>query len=353
MNKSKLIWAALFAALLFFSFRKGTQPYLFPKLYLFPEMPVGVDNPVTIEGASLGRFLFYDPVLSSDSSLSCSGCHNQKYAFSDAAIAFSKGVNGKIQTRNTMPLFNLAWHPAFFYDGRVKTLEDQVSHPIRATNEMNMDWSVLLQKLNSNTFYSSKFRNVFNSNTIDSIQVKKALAQFLRTLVSYQSDFDKVLAGKRKFSEEERKGLFVLSSQTRGDCLHCHPADGNPLVTTFSYSNNGLDAVYDNAGYKDKGRGGVTGIEKDNGKFMVPSLRNILLTAPYMHDGRFKTIEEVLDFYSTGVHQSANIDSKMGFAYQKGVKLTEEEKKDVIAFLKTLTDSVFITKKEFGDPFKN
>lgn len=351
MSKSKFIFAGCVIVIFFLAFRNGTKPYVFPELTLFPKMPVNALNPLTVEGADLGRHLFYDPVLSSDSSVSCSSCHKQEYAFSDALNLFSKGIQGQLQTRNTLPLFNLAWHPAFFSDGRVSSLEDQISHPLLAKNEMNSNWIDLLKKLNRNVGYRKKFEEIYGPSVIDSTKVKYVLAQFLRTLVSHESEFDKILAGKRKLKEAELKGLQVMSSQNRGDCLHCHPVDGSALVTTFNFSNNGLDSIYVATAYKDKGRGGVTGKNSDNGKFMIPSLRNILLTAPYMHDGRFKTIEEVLEFYSTGVHLSANIDPKMGFANQKGVKLTQEEKKNIIAFLTTLTDSIFISKKEFSDPF--
>ncbi|MCW3071832.1 MAG: hypothetical protein JWO44_1722 [Bacteroidetes bacterium] len=351
MKKIQLIIFLSAACVVFMCGRISTTPYPFRELIFFPKMPVSPGNPVTVEGAGIGRYLFYDPVLSSDSTVSCAGCHNQERAFSDSQHEFSTGVNKGITSRNAMPLFNLAWHPSFFYDGRAGTLEDQVSHPITAKNEMNMDWSLLLTRLNANKLYVTKFREVYGSGKIDSTMVKNVLAQFLRTLISHESKFDQVQAAKRKFSTQEFNGFRLMNNQTRGDCLHCHPTDGNGLITTLKFSDNGLDEAYSPEDYKDKGRGGVTGNVKDNGKFMIPSLRNIALTAPYMHDGRFKTLEEVLDFYSSGVHTSVNVDSKMSFAYQKGVKLTETEKKEVIAFLKTLTDSVFISNKEFSNPF--
>jgi len=351
MKKSKLMILLAAACIVFICGRTSTTPYPFRELMFFPKMPVSPQNPVTVEGAAIGRYLFYDPVLSSDSTVSCSGCHNQGSAFSDAQRDFSIGVNNGITSRNAMPLFNLAWHPSFFYDGRAGTLEDQVSHPITAKNEMNMQWGLLLSRLNSNKLYVTKFREVYGSGRIDSTMVKNVLAQFLRTLISHESKFDKVAQAKAKFTTEEFNGFRLMNNQTRGDCLHCHPTDGNGLITTLKFSDNGLDEVNNADDYKDKGRGGITGNRKDNGKFMIPSLRNIALTAPYMHDGRFKTLEEVLDFYSSGVHTSVNVDSKMSYAYQKGVKLTETEKKEVIAFLKTLTDSVFTSNKEFSNPF--
>jgi cytochrome c peroxidase len=353
MQKVKTAIIIIAASFVFICGKDMVTPYTFPQLEYFPKMIESGSNPVTIEGAALGRFLFYDPILSADSSLSCAGCHDQKAAFSDAPESFSKGVNFKTSNRNALPLFNLAWHPAFFYDGRAATLEDQVGHPLLDSNEMNSTWNDILLKLNENSFYKQKFYSLYRIQTVDSSQVKNVIAQFLRTLISHESKFDKLLLGKAKLTEEEFNGFRIMNDQTKGDCLHCHPTDGNRMFTTMAYSNNGLDSIMDPDKYIDKGRGAVTGLKKDNGKFMIPSLRNIALTAPYMHDGRFKTLEEVMEFYTSGVHMSANIDSKMGLAYQKGVKLSDKEKKEIIAFLKTLTDSVFINKKEFSNPFRS
>jgi cytochrome c peroxidase len=200
--------------------------------------------------------------------------------------------------------------------------------------------------------YRKKFREAFGSSSPDSTMVKNALSQFLFTLLSHRSKFDKLFEHKVKLTDEEFRGFRLVMNQTRGDCLHCHPVDGNALMTTFSFSNNGLDSVTDANLYADKGRGAITGKSSDNGKFKIPSLRNIALTAPYMHDGRFKTLEEVLDFYSTGVHMCANIDSKMEYAYQGGIRLSGQEKKDIIAFLNMLTDSAFTGDPEFSSPFK-
>jgi len=350
MQKRKIFFALIAVSIIFFCGKISVTPYQFPEMLFFPKMPILSANPVTVEGASFGRYLFYDPILSSDSTISCSSCHNQKTAFSNSS-ALSVGVNAGKTDRNALPLFNLAWHPSYFYDGRANALEDQISHPIKAKNEMNMQWDLILKKLNSSEFYLKKFKTIYDADKIDSVHVKNVMAQFLRILISYQSKFDRIIAKKDKFNQSEFNGFGLVNNQIKGDCFHCHPTDGHGLMSTFKFSNNGLDSIYNADDYKDKGRGAVTGNKNDNGKFKIPSLRNVALTAPYMHDGRFKTLEEVLDFYSTGVHVSANIDSKMGYAYQKGVKLTKEEKKDIIAFLNTLTDSVFISKKEFSDPF--
>ncbi len=339
-------------AFIFFCGKVIFTPYPFPDIFLFPKVPEEVRKSVTIEGASLGRLLFYDPVLSMDSTVSCSSCHDPRFAFSDPQKTFSLGVGNGKTARNARPLFNLAWQRSFFYDGRASNLPDQVSHPITARNEMNMNWQEITRRLNSNKGYKQKFGELFKEKRIDSNMVKDVVSQFLFTLISSDSKFDRVMAQKDKFNEEEFRGFGLINNQTRADCLHCHPTDGNGLMTTFAFSNNGLDSVFNPEKFKDKGRGGVTGKNTDNGKFMIPSLRNIALTGPYMHDGRFKTLEEVMEFYSSGVHLSANVDSKMGFAYQKGAKLSEREKKDIIAFLHTLTDSVFISNAEFSNPHK-
>jgi cytochrome c peroxidase len=343
----------LFIALFLQSgFRGDTPtPYHFPELKGFPAMPVAAGNPVTVEGADLGRHLFYDPVLSIDSTMSCASCHKQQSAFSDAPVQFSSGRN-EILKRNTMALFNLAWYPSFFWDGRAVNIEDQVFHPLREKNEMNLDWNMAAERLNRNTYYRKKFRKAFGTSSIDSVMVSKAIAQFVRTLISCRSKYDRVLAGELYFSQEEYEGFILANEQQKGDCLHCHNTDANALGTQLQFSNNGLDHITDPEKFSDKGRGTVTGNIHDNGKFIIPSMRNLAFTAPYMHDGRFKTLEEVLDFYSEHVQQSANLDSKMEFVNRGGAHLTADEKKKIIAFLLTLSDSSFISDPAFSNPFK-
>jgi len=336
-----------------FTLNLSNTPYNFPELKFFPKMPVEQDNPVTIEGANLGRHLFYDPILSIDSSISCSSCHKQQFAFSDSPNDLSTGSFGQKMMRNTLPLFNLAWYPSYFWDGRAFSLEEQVFHPLRATNEMNINWLVTKKKLEENKFYRKLFLQAFGKVQIDSIQVTYAIAQFLRTLISYQSKYDKVISGSDIFTKDEYDGFVLVNDQTKGDCIHCHITDGDVLGTTLVFSNNGLDSAVNAAGYADKGRGAITGNSNDYGKFKVPSLRNLKFTAPYMHDGRFKTLEEVIEFYSTGLKMSPNIDSKMEYAHRGGVNLSVEEKKKIISFLLTMSDSTFITENKYSNPFTN
>jgi cytochrome c peroxidase len=345
-NKNILFSFTVFF-LLSFSLLKKLTPYDFPKPFNFPAMPQSRENPVSKEGVELGRFLFYDPVLSRDSSISCASCHKQEFAFSDSPNQFSRGSNDQLQKRNTPPLFNLAWYPKLFWDGRVTAIEEQVFHPVREISEMNMMWTDVARRISRSKFYAKKFERVFGSSTIDSVLVSKAIAQFERTLISYNSNYDKALRKEVKYNADELEGFELMNEMNKGACLHCHTTDGDGLGTTGLFSNNGLDEKF-----SDEGLGKISGNKKESGHFKIPSLRNLLFTAPYMHDGRFKTLEEVLDFYSEGLKASPTIDSKMTFAHQGGAKLTKEEKRKIIAFLKTMSDSAFIKDKRFSNPFK-
>jgi cytochrome c peroxidase len=352
--KRHILLFILCGVVFFLSFisEKKPTPYTFPEIKHFPKIPQSSSNPVTVEGAELGKYLFYDPILSGDSSMSCSSCHKQEYAFSDAPHQFSKGRNNELMKRNTLPLFNLAYYPSLFWDGRSANLEDQVFHPVRTESELNLKWNVAVKRIKRSKLYRTKYKNAFGNIEIDSTHIAYSIAQFLRTLISYNSKFDKVLRKEDKLSPDELEGFEIVNDMTRAGCVHCHSTDQDPLGTIHDFSNNGLDMITDANLYKDKGLGQTTKNIKDNGKFKIPSLRNILFTAPFMHDGRFKTIEEVVDFYSEKVQPCANIDSRMEFAQQGGPKLDKHEKRKVIAFLKTLSDSVFIIDPEFADPFK-
>lgn len=328
-----------------------TAPYRFPALPFFPTMPISPDNPTTTEGVYLGRHLFYDPILSADSNMACGSCHRQERAFSDAPNAFSTGREGVQLKRNTLPLFNLAWYPRFFWDGRAISLEEQALYPVRTHNEMNLQWSAAVVRIRRSGFYRDLFARAFGDTTIDSLTIVKAVAQFERTMLSYRSKYDRVLAGNDHFTEEEYEGFDIMNDMSKGDCLHCHSTDRDALGVIPSFANNGLDTARTIGDFRDAGRGGVSGEVSDYGKFKVPSLRNIALTAPYMHDGRFKTLEEVLDFYSESIQPSVTIDNKMSYAHRKGVQLPTRSKQAVIAFLKTLTDSAFISDSSLSNPF--
>jgi len=327
------------------------EGYSFPEMRFFPPMPDNPENPVSVQGVALGRYLFYDPILSRDSNMACATCHQQTYAFSGGPARFSAGRNGKPLARNTLPLFNLAWYPAFFWDGRAVTLENQVFEPVAHPQEMSLPWAEAASRLADHSFYASQFQDAFGNVPIDSILVAKALGQFLRTLISYQSKYDQVLAGKDYFTHQEFRGFQVANEMDKGDCIQCHSTDSDALGTHRNYSNNGLNAASQPGDYPDAGRGAVTGNPADFGKFKTPSLRNLVFTAPYMHDGRFETLQEVLDFYSTGVQEGLNTDSRMSLAHQGGVQLNDQDKADLIAFLLTLSDSAFVREQAFSNPF--
>lgn len=350
--KSKLFFIGLFLIMTGFNSRTGGDLYKFPSMKFFPPMPVDTNNPVTVQGAELGRHLFYDPILSADSNISCNTCHKQEYAFSDSPLVFSQGAGLSPMNRNTPPLFNLAWYPRFFWDGRASSLEGQVFLSVRSQDEMNLDWKEAERRLNNSSFYQIKFQEVFGVQKIDSVLIAKAIAQFEKTLLSHNSKYDRVIRGEAYLNDLEYLGFNLMNDQTKGNCLQCHTTDGDALGTTGRFSNNGLDDLNKTRYYTDPGLGGVSNKEMDMGKFKIPSLRNITLTAPYMHDGRFKTLEEVLDFYSESVHKGPHVDSKMYFAHESGVSLNEKQKKAILAMLATLTDSVFISDQRFGNPFQ-
>lgn len=328
-----------------------TNPYPFSKFLYFPEMPQSSENKVTVEGALLGKYLFYDPVLSADSTISCSSCHKQQYAFSDSVRAFSKGIHGASMKRNTLPLFNLAWYPQLFWDGRASSIEAQVFHPLRAADEMKINWKKSIRALQKSKIYPPLFLAAFGSTKLDSSKIGKALAQFLRTLISNQSKYDRVIAGKDRFTKDELEGFVLVNEQSKAACLVCHPTDANALGTNLGFSNNGLDAISDPEKYSDAGVGAISGNKSDYGKFKIPSLRNIAFTAPYMHDGRFNDLAQVIEFYNSGVKQSVNLDSKMIYMHQGGAGLSKEEQNKILAFLRTLSDSAFIKNPEFSNPF--
>lgn len=345
MMLQKVIFVLVILFAFSFHFVIENTPYPFKPLYNFPAKPQNITNIVTNEGAVLGRYLFYDTILSKDYSLSCASCHKQKYAFADNA-RFSKGFQSELMPRNTLALFNLAWYNRYFWDGRVASIESQVFVPVAAHNEMNLSWIEAEKRLNNSRFYKKMFKKTFGIQRIDSIHIAKAIGQFERTLISATSKYDRVLQGKERFTEDELEGFVLLNDQSMADCLHCHITDATSLGTNGKFSNNGLDKEP-----TDLGMYSHTGQKKDIGKFKIPSLRNIALTAPYMHDGRFATLEEVVDFYSSVVQPSEYTDSKMQYAHQGGVRLSKKEKKQIIAFLHTLTDSAFISNPEFSNPF--
>jgi cytochrome c peroxidase len=299
-----------------------------------------------VEGIALGRKLFFDPILSADGTQSCSTCHNPANAFTDSR-QFSVGIDGSIGTRNSMPIFNVAWNfnEHFFWDGLATSLEDQALHPVVNPIEMNNTWPNAVASLQADAEYPDLFLSAFGTSTIDSTLVSKAIAQFERTLISANSKFDKYTRGEVELTQSELNGLNVFLDVARGDCFHCHGNPNSPLWADNIFHNNGLDASF-----TDRGRGFVTGDPREFGQFKSPSLRNLAYTAPYMHDGRFATLEEVINHYSEGLVYSETIDPLMKTVAAGGVHLTEQDKADLKAFLLTLSDPSFISNPNFQDP---
>lgn len=316
-----------------------------------PQLPK--DNPFSNEGIELGKRLFYEKQLSKDGSQSCASCHKQEFAFSDND-RFSLGVKKLPGKRQAMAIFNMAWHTnEFFWDGRAHLLRDQALLPIQDELEMDESLENVLKKLNASKDYKQRFKTVYKTDTIKEKHLALALEQFMLTIVSNKSKYDKVLAGKASFTPSELRGKNLFFTAFDKDkpgngasCLLCHGGDN---FDNNEYMNNGLDPVNQQ---KDLGRYTVTGIDLHQARFKVPSLRNIEVTAPYMHDGRFKTLEEVIDHYNHGVKLSPSINPTMGSIQANGgLQLNQQNKEDLIAFLKTLTDHNLLQNPDLADPF--
>jgi len=366
-------------------------PYQFQMSATFPMPDLPRDNPLTVERVELGRKLFFDKRISINDQQSCADCHSPEKAFTDGRRT-ARGAEGDIGPRNTMPLFNLAWKREFFWDGRAKSLREQVLQPIQNPIEMHQSLTNLVVKLGGTGLrpvvsgvtpetgqtatnfgpvhkyqksftsppsgatpdgtgatpvppaeinYPALFTAAFGSPEITAEKISLALENYLLTLTSFDSKFDRVLAGREKFTPEEQRGFELFSTEydpRRGqfgaDCFHCH---GGPLFQSQAFANNGSDGAF-----KDIGREKVTGKASDRGKFAVPSLRNVTLTAPYMHDGRFRTLEDVVEHYSTGIPRSPTLDPNLAKHPDGGVPLSAEDKRALVAFLKTLTDAKFL-----------
>ena len=321
-----------------------TTPYSLETPPGFPVMNIPSDNPLTVEGVALGRKLFYDKILSGNNTQSCASCHNQSLSFTDNGTRFSTGITGAIGTRNAQPLINLGYNLHYFWDGRSATLEEQALGPVPNPIEMHLSWVDAAAKLNANTTYSDEFKKAFGTTIIDSSHVVKALAQFMRTMISYNSRLDKRLRNEQSLTPAQSNGYVIFNTE-KGDCFHCHSIDAGRLMTDNQFHNNGLDSVF-----TDLGRAAITGNQNDNGKFLTPTLRNIALTAPYMHDGRFQTLEQVIEHYNSGGKASPTVDPLMKHV-GTGLNLTTQEKSDLLAFLHALTDSTFITDSRFKNPF--
>jgi cytochrome c peroxidase len=311
----------------------------------FPLAEFPKNTPLNKDVIELGRMLFYDPVLSGNGTMSCASCHNINFAFSDNGKVLSEGIHGTQGFRNAPPLFNLMWEKSFFRDGGVGDLETQVITPVTADFEMHQNFKMLVSKLMKDPVYITSFKNAFGSDTITGQRILSAIAQFERTIISTNSRYDKWLRKEKggELNELELEGVHIFQNK----CASCHQGI---LFKDDLFHNNGLDSIFPGFEIFNEpklGRARITYKKEDLGKYKTPTLRNIELTAPYMHDGRIKTLEEVLDHYHTGVKSSASLDSVLAKGKTKGILLTANDKKAIIAFLKTLTDHEFIKNEEY------
>lgn len=304
--------------------------------YFGGNIPEPSFNKMSLDGVALGKKLFFDPITSSNNLVSCASCHHQRLAFSDIEKSFSNsGVSGKNTHRNTPPLFNLAWQTGYFWDGGAKDLESQVFAPLKHPDEHNQDLKTLVTKLENNTEYVRLFAKVFNNQPISSQNISYSIAQYERALVSYKSLYDDFLQKKDTniFTAIQKQGLLVFN-------LHCEKCHKHPFLTDFIYHNNGIDTEFTDETEERvfMGRFRITNDSADLGKYKTPSLRNIMLTAPYMHDGRFRTLDEVFSHYSNNIKNSKTLDERL----KNRITLSEEQKLALKAFFATLTDYEFI-----------
>ena len=332
----------------------GPYPLVYPENF-GNQFTIPANNPLTKQGVYLGRMLFYEPLLSSSNAISCASCHQQTLAFTDGK-AFSDGVNGEKADRSSMSLANLLWVKNFFWDGRVKGLEEQALFPMTSPHEMNQSLAVSAKKISALKTYKYLFKLVYGNDSVTADQIVRALAQFERTLISANSKYDQYLRGAYQPTVAEMDGmnLFMQSPNPKNNirganCGRCH---GTAKTFIELFHNNGLDSIP-----TDGGRQKLTGNAIDAGRFRVPTLRNIALTAPYMHDGRFKTLEEVVDHYNEHIANSPSLSPLLQNVSNdqdgRTLGLSNTEKHNLVSFLQLLTDSLFITDKRFSDPHKN
>lgn len=321
----------------------GLAAYKVPEPFLF-QTPGGWPAPVydfkaqplAAAKVTLGRVLFHEPLLSRDNTISCSSCHLPNTAFTHVDHELSHGIEGRIGKRNAPALMNLAWSKSFMWDGAVNHIEVQSLAPIEHPDEMNETLAHVVEKLRASAYYRHLFKTAYGDSLVTGERTLKALAQFMLTLVSANSKYDQVMRGEATFSKGEANGYQVFKAQ----CASCHT---EPLFTNAGFENNGLEV---DTSLKDYGRMAISQLIEDSLKFKVPSLRNIEVTYPYMHDGRFRNLQMVLFHYSTGIYQSPSLARQL----KGGLALSEEDKRNLIAFLKTLTDEAFLHNPSFQPP---
>ena len=332
----KLIYISL--SLFLFVFAKKTNfnsvvfleyPEYWPKpIYNFSKTPLEKDK------IELGRKLFYDPILSLDGTISCSSCHLSYTAFTHVDHSVSHGIGDSIGTRNSPVLINLAWNKSFMWDGAINNIEVQALAPVEHPGEMGETILNVINKLQVSKNYPQLFYKAYDDSIITGQLFLKALSQFQLSLVSANSKYDKVIAGEDKFTVQEQNGYQLFKQ----NCATCH---SEPLFTNGEFENNGLPV---NSIYNDYGRVGVTLNPIDSLKFKVPTLRNIEFSFPYMHDGRFESLSEVLSHYNNGIQNNKTLSKDINI----NLNLSNNEQVDIIAFLLTLTDKEFLFNPEFS-----
>ena len=312
----------------------GSTPVPFHESAIFKKPKLPADNPLTKERIALGDKLFHDTILSIDGTVSCAACHVVELAFSDD-VDLSRGFEGRLGKRNSMPLFNLAWKDHFFWDGRTKTLREQVLEPIQDHLEMAANLDRVLYRLNRSKIYREDFQKAYGPGPVTKEKLGLALENFLLTITSDDSKYDRVIAKKETFTKQEERGRVLFSApRMKGGagCFECH---SGPHFSDFEFRNNGLPLLED---LNDFGLFKVTRKKEDKLRFVTPSLRNIEITEPYMHDGRFAKLEDVVAHYNQPLHQSPTLDPKLNPA---GLGLNKDDQAALVAFLKTLTDPKF------------
>jgi len=302
-------------------------------------MPVPAGNPTTVQGVALGRMLYYDPILSGDSTQSCASCHRYGRSFSDLN-AFSIGIDGIAGTRTAPALVNPGWLPFAFWDGRAANLEDQAREPVANPIEMHANWGDVVARLQRHPFYPDRFGRAFGTNAITQDLIVRAIAQFERTMISRNSRFDRFGRNEIDLTPMEKAGRALFFSE-KADCFHCH---GNVLGTDHRFHNVGADPTN-----SDPGRAAVTGLSSDVGLFKTPTLRNVAFTAPYFHNARYPTLREVIEHYNNGVSGVANLDPLIRPA-GVGLGLSSTQIDSLLAFVLTLSDSSFLADTALGPP---
>lgn len=322
--------------LLTFAFRY-TQNELFKAPANWPK-PVYdfIKNPLSENKIELGRILFYDPILSRNNTISCASCHSQFSAFTHIDHALSHGIEDKIGTRNSPALMNLAWQKLYMWDGAVNHLDMQALAPISNPLEMDETIANVISKLQKTKVYPKLFYKAFGDSVITGERALKSISQFMLTLVSSNSKYDSVMRKQREFTLQEKSGYDLFKK----NCASCHT---EPLFTSYDFRNNGLPV---DTTLNDYGRYGITKAPEDSLKFKIPTLRNIEFSYPYMHDGRFKRLSEVLNHYTSGVQKNETLAKEL----QDPIVLTSNEKVDITAFLLTLTDRSFMFNPKFTYP---